>query len=165
MSHTAASLLASPNPQMLESRILLNHASDERFDFLKGRWKLTWERTKKDARAKRDIASGKTGKERKVMSGLVGAYDSESDESDLASGIASEGDPPPPPAEDIPPPPSPTQADASDSLQTTATTSVPKPPDDDLLDSAPTHEEVQRQRLRRLKAEEWKRNRASNKST
>lgn len=158
MQHTAASLLKSPNPKVLESRILMNHTSDERFEFLRGRWKLTWERTKKDAKAKHDLLSGKNEKEKKSVGSLIGGYES-SDEDD---GDEEEGGPPsfspPPPPPDIELPPLPDEGDpivtGSDSRVDPAVTE----------DATPTQEEEDRQRLRRLKAEEWKRKRAEAKS-
>lgn len=157
MSHTAASLLASPNPRILESRILLNHASDERFDFLKGRWKLTWERTRKDARAKRDLASGRVEKEKKAISGLIGAYDSDSDD-EQEKDTEPEVEPPPPPVEDLPVPPSPPSTRPIEQL--------PKPKQaTPVTGDADIANEAEKQRLRRLKAEEWKKKRAQGKPT
>lgn len=148
MSHTATALYASPNSQILESRILLNHASDPRFEFLKGRWKQTWETTKKGARAKRDLISGKGEKEKKAVGNLIGGYESsnDSDDDDDESPDQQDPPPPPPPMMDIPEPPS----EAETTLPGVPTTT----PDIG-------HDEAEKQRLRRLKAEEWKRKRAS----
>ena len=160
MSHTAASLLKSPNPKVLESRILMNHASDERFEFLRGRWRLTWERTKKDAKAKHGLLSGKAEKEKKNVGSLIGGYESSEDEEE-------EGGPP-----SLPPPPPPSDSD------------IPPLPDDEEPKARPldkehgsglsglsgdgalalSAEEEERQRIRRLKAEEWKRKRALGKA-
>jgi hypothetical protein len=163
MQHTAASLLKSPNPKVLESRILMNHTSDERFEFLRGRWKLTWERTKKDAKAKHDLLSGKNDKEKKSVGSLIGGYES-SDEDDNEDGEdkeADEGGPPslspPPPPPDIELPPLPEEGDLKDA----ASESRIEPA---AAEQATLVAEEDRQRVRRLRAEEWKRKRAEAKS-
>lgn len=43
MKKTAAHIAASPNPVQFELRILANHGADNRFAFLRGRWKRVWE--------------------------------------------------------------------------------------------------------------------------
>jgi len=160
MQHTAASLLKSPNPKVLESRILMNHTSDERFEFLRGRWKLTWERTKKDAKAKHDLQSGKNEKEKKSVGSLIGGYESSDEDEDEEENDGDEllspsPPPPPPPDSDLPPLPDEGNTGCSDR--------------DDLVDNeaagvTPVSEEEDRQKFRRLKAEEWKRKRAEAKS-
>jgi len=159
MSHTAASLIKSPNPKVLESRILMNHASDERFEFLRGRWKLTWERTKKDARAKHELLSGKAEKEKKNVGSLIGGYESSEDEEE-EWGPPSLPPPPPPPDSDIPP-------IIDDEGPKARPLDIKYGPgrigfsgDGAIAVSA---EEEERQRIRRLKAEEWKRKRALDK--
>jgi hypothetical protein len=155
MQHTAASLLKSPNPRVLESRILMNHTSDERFEFLRGRWKLTWERTKKDAKAKHDLLSGKNEKEKKSVGSLIGGYES-SDEDEEAGGPPTMSPPPPPPDIDLPPLP-----EESDLIDAASQSHIePEAAEQATL----VAEEEDRQRLRRLKAEEWKRKRAEAKS-
>jgi len=159
MQHTAASLLKSPNPKVLESRILMNHTSDERFEFLRGRWKLTWERTKKDAKVKHDLLSGKNEKEKKSVGSLIGGYESsdedEDEENDVGELPSPSPPPPPPPDIDLPPLPDEGNPGLSDR--------------DGLVDNeaaavTPVSEEEDRQKFRRLKAEEWKRKRAEAKS-
>ena len=160
MQHTAASLLKSPNPRVLESRILMNHTSDERFEFLRGRWKLTWERTKKDAKAKHDLLSGKNEKEKKSVGSLIGGYESsdeDEDEEENDVGELPSPSPPPPPPPDIDLPPLPDEGNPGFSDR------------DGLVDNeaaavTPVSEEEDRQKFRRLKAEEWKRKRAEAKS-
>lgn len=160
MQHTAASLLKSPNPRVLESRILMNHTSDERFEFLRGRWKLTWERTKKDAKAKHDLQSGKNEKEKKSVGSLIGGYESsdeDEDEEENDMGELPSPSPPPPPPPDIDLPPLPDEGNPGFSDR------------DGLVDNeaarvTPVSEEEDRQKFRRLKAEEWKRKRAEAKS-
>jgi hypothetical protein len=149
MMHTATSLLASPNPRILESRILTNHARDERFEFLKGRWKLTWDRTKKDAKAKKDLLSGRSEKEKKSVGTLIGDYaSSDEDESDAQT-------PPPPPGEELPPTPEDAieeqvgDAQAAQEINTAETTR-----------EVDLEVDEEKKRIRRLKAEEWKRQRA-----
>lgn len=144
MMHTATSLLASPNPRILESRILTNHARDERFEFLKGRWKLTWDRTKKDATAKKDLLSGRSEKEKKSVGTLIGDYaSSDEDESDAQT-------PPPPPGEEMPPSPADLVEEMMESAQVEA----------EVDKTGEVEVDEEKKRIRRLKAEEWKRQRA-----
>jgi hypothetical protein len=156
MQHTAASLLKSPNPRVLESRILMNHTSDERFEFLRGRWKLTWERTKKDARAKHDLISGKGEKEKKSVGSLIGGYESSDEDEEEEGGPPTMSPPPPPPDIDLPPLPK-----ESDLIDAASESHIEPEAAEQATSVA---EEEDRQRLRRLKAEEWKRKRAEAKS-
>jgi hypothetical protein len=134
----------------------MNHTSDERFEFLRGRWKLTWERTKKDAKAKHDLLSGKNEKEKKSVGSLIGGYES-SDEDEEDEGAPPSLSPPPSPP-DIDLPPLPEESDLIDA----ASESRDEPEAAEQATSVA--EEEDRQRLRRLKAEEWKRKRAEAKS-
>lgn len=84
MEHTLKALVASPNPQVLELRILTNHAGDRRFEFLKGRYRNHWMRMKGEKAAPPTVGL------------LGGGYDSEE-----------EGDPSPPAS----PPPLPPEPD------------------------------------------------------
>jgi hypothetical protein len=161
MSHTAASLLKSPNPKVLETRILMNHASDERFEFLRGRWKLTWERTKKDAKAKHDLASGKSEKEKNNVGSLIGGYES-SDEDEEEGESVREGIEVSPP--DIaPPPPPPEDEEPPLLVNDSHTTQSDGLSQNDVRDEDAIAEE-ERKRARRLKAEEWKKKRAQAKT-
>lgn len=164
MAHTAASLIASPNPRILESRILLNHAQDDRFDFLKGRWKLVWERTKKDARAKRDLMSGKSEKQKQAVGGLIGGYESSDEDEDEEDGAADAPALGPPASEPPPPPPSPPDDDDDSPPvqpeEILAEEAPTRKPDASGVTSAGTEDQAEKQRLRRVKAEEWKRQRA-----
>jgi hypothetical protein len=155
MQHTAASLLKSPNPKVLESRILMNYTSDERFEFLRGRWKLIWERTKKDAKAKQDLLSGKNEKEKKSVRSLIGGYESSDEDEEDEGGPPSLSPPPPPPDIDLPPLPEEGDLIAGSDSRIDATTAT---------EDATLTEEEDRKRLRRLKAEEWKRKRAEAKT-
>ncbi|KLO11964.1 hypothetical protein SCHPADRAFT_905547 [Schizopora paradoxa] len=46
MRRAARHIVTSPDPVLLEMRILANHGSDGRFAFLRGRWKHNWQRLK-----------------------------------------------------------------------------------------------------------------------
>jgi hypothetical protein len=144
----------------------MNHTSDERFEFLRGRWKLTWERTKKDAKAKHDLLSGKNEKEKKSVGSLIGGYESsdgeedEEDDENLEEGGPPSLSPPPPPPPDIELPPLPYEGEG-DLIDTGSDSRIVPAATDD---ATPTEEEEDRQRLRRLKAEEWKRKRAEAKA-
>ena len=118
---------------------------------------MTWERTKKDAKAKNDLLSGKNEKEKKSVGSLIGGYESSDEDEEDESGPPSLSPPPPPP--DIELPPLPDEGDLTDigsGSRIEATTATE--------DATPVSEEEDRQRLRRLKAEEWKRKRAEAKS-
>lgn len=144
MSHTAQSLSTSPNPRLLEMRILTHHAQDERFDFLRGRYKDTWIRLKSEARQVKAKP-----KEEKAMGALVGGYESSDDEmeGEVMGPLASP--PPPPPGEA---PPEPDDAHTSPSVV------------DEREEEHESHligkDEEETKRQRRLRAEEWKRKRA-----
>ncbi|GHJ86189.1 hypothetical protein NliqN6_2591 [Naganishia liquefaciens] len=99
MMHTAKSLLSSPNPQVLELRILTHHAGDPRFSFLKGRYKNTWEAIKRGEKPDLDAGKSKGG-----LGGLMGEYgDSDSDDSDAEKGNLELPTPPPlPPSAPLP---------------------------------------------------------------
>ncbi|KAJ9123075.1 hypothetical protein QFC22_001264 [Naganishia vaughanmartiniae] len=117
MRHTYKSLAASPNPQVLELRILTHHSGDARFSFLKGRYKATWEAIKRgedfprpaDLRATSG-AAGKGG-----IGGLMGDYgDSDSDAGGSSEEEEKETFVPPLPESEAPPavpdpPPEPAQ--------------------------------------------------------
>lgn len=49
MTRLALTLSTSPDPAMLEIRILTNHGNDERFSFLRkgGQWRALWEELRK----------------------------------------------------------------------------------------------------------------------
>lgn len=125
---------------------------------------MSWERTKKDAKAKHDLLSGKSEREKKAVGILIGGYESSDDEKEGEDDEADADDagppgaspPPPPPDHELPPLPEEGHS-ALSSLN-----------DQAHLDSAetahPLGEEAERQRIRRLKAEEWKRKRAEAKS-
>ncbi|KAJ9093734.1 hypothetical protein QFC21_006330 [Naganishia friedmannii] len=109
MRHTYKSLAASPNPQVLELRILTHHSGDTRFSFLKGRYKAAWEAIKsgKDfpkpastSLPATTMAAAKVG-----IGGLMGDYGDSDSEAD-GSGEDEEEEAafaPPVPESDAPP--------------------------------------------------------------
>jgi hypothetical protein len=142
MSHTAHSLLSSPNPSLLEIRILANHATDKRFAFLRGRWADAWALAK--AKARRMKAREEAPLQRKAVGALVGGYES-SDEDEGGGEREPSGSPPPPPPEEPPRLPS-----------------SPPAPEDKVLSNEigpKGDQEEENRRLRRVRAEEWKRKR------
>jgi hypothetical protein len=115
MNHTLTSLMSSPNPQILELRILTHHSGDPRFSFLKGRYRRRWEQLKIDRAVKEQAAQKEkeVDSKKETLAGLMGDYgdsDESEDEVDAAGGASPvrrsaddiEGSPPPPP-----PPPRP----------------------------------------------------------
>lgn len=162
MSHTAASLASSPNSSLLEIRILTHHATDERFSFLKGRYKAAWERIKAEARKDNAVAAQAAAVAGGGLGTLMGGYDSDSDgngDSDSEHGpgagkLAPQNPPPslpPSPPEGSPPiPDSPGEAGVI-----AATVASGKRPDQTQADQ--DHALVLQERKHRL--EEWKRKR------
>lgn len=71
MKHTFVSLSASPNPALLEMRILANHGADKRFEFLRGRYADAWRDVKNPPKAEPTAAIGS----------LLGGYESSEDKS------------------------------------------------------------------------------------
>jgi len=86
MERTATHLVASPNPGQLEMRILTNHGADDRFAFLRGRWKDSWQKIKANAESEKAETERRTKElsrpkvSSNTSSGLV-AYGSDSDDS------------------------------------------------------------------------------------
>ena len=172
MKHTAKSISTSPNPQMLEMRILANHASDERFAFLRGRWPDAWVSVKERLRRVRMNDPERKKKEEKAVGALLGGYDSSDEESEEDEDEeAVSGTPPPPDEEELPPPPpSPPSVapvcpdnEAVAAIADTPVHTQDIAPQVQPIEVADTGEEEKR-RLRRLKAEEWKRKRAEEKA-
>lgn len=125
-----------------------------------------WERTKKDAKAKHDLLTGKSDKEQKNVGSLIGGYESsDEDEGDDVDDVArpSTSPPPPPPPPDVEFPPLPDEIDSRPTGR--APTGSDGHGDHKLAEGdMPAGEDEERQRLRRLKAEEWKRERAETKT-
>ena len=156
MSHTAISLSKSPNPHLLEMRILANHSNDDRFAFLKGRWKDAWEKAKEGVRKSRQNDPKKKEKEEKAMGALVGGYESSEDETE-------DGDGPPPPPRDLMdslPPPPPDDDNTAQSPPGPLDVDPPRKPQGSPRPKS-SEDEAEKQRIRRLRAEEWKRNRTA----
>ncbi|WVQ99277.1 hypothetical protein IAU59_006409 [Kwoniella sp. CBS 9459] len=163
MQHTARAIYSSPNPSILEMRILTNHAKDERFEFLKGRYKAAWDKVKQKLKDEKDDQR-KAEEKKRGLGGLMGGYESSDDGDDNQDGDEDVGEPvgeappPPPPNEgdDVPPPPSPpppppfddTALPPEESTVSEESTAIPS-----IVEDA----EEEKRRLRRLRAEEWKR--------
>ena len=175
MKHTAKSISTSPNPQILEMRILANHASDERFAFLRGRWPDAWVSVKERLRRVRINDPERKKKEEKAVGALLGGYDSSAEDSEEDEENEDEeavsGTPLPPDEEGLPPPPpSPPSlapiCPGDEAVAAIADTTVDTQditPQVQPIEVADTGEE-EKKRLRRLKAEEWKRKRAEEKA-
>lgn len=152
MTHTAASLKSSPNPQILELRILTHHSADNRFEFLKGRYKNTWmaiKAGKPTVGEEKTVVPAVTGKQGGGLTGLMGNYGDSDSEDDSEEGEGAQAaEPPAAPADEglPPPPPSPPSHPLGDSPDTVAA----DPPADTL---AETQEEVLARR--REKAKRW----------
>jgi hypothetical protein len=99
---------------------------------------------KKDAKAKKVLLSGRSEKEKKSVGTLIGDYaSSDEDESDAQT-------PPPPPGEELPPSPADLGEEVMDSAQVEAEVEM----------TGEVEVDEEKKRIRRLKAEEWKRQRA-----
>jgi len=79
MQRTANHLLASPNPTQLEMRILANHGTDKRFDFLRGRWARAWNLSKAKERQRKQNLETASSSGVKALGTLAG-YGSDDDE-------------------------------------------------------------------------------------
>jgi len=86
MRRTVRHVISSPDPVLLEMRILANHGSDRRFAFLRGRWKHNWRRMKALAKAEIQAESSTANK---PSTGLnLGDYgDSDEEQSDEDSSL------------------------------------------------------------------------------
>ncbi|WWD02855.1 hypothetical protein V865_000897 [Kwoniella europaea PYCC6329] len=168
MQHTAKAIFSSPNPSVLELRILTNHANDERFEFLKGRYKSTWTKIKNELRKGKQKEQREKEKEKGIGLGGLGGYDSsgDSDGEEEQTEEADDIQPPPPPSEDedvVEPPPPPEE---NIPLPPTSDELIPPPMDGDEkngLDAGLDGSEEEKRRLRRMRMEEWKRKRAAEK--
>lgn len=85
MTRLHSTLSSSPNPSLLELRILANHSTDERFSFLRegGRWRSVWGEIRRGERRadgqRVETERGGEKAEKKGTAGLV-AYGSDSDD-------------------------------------------------------------------------------------
>ncbi|KIS01166.1 hypothetical protein L804_01035 [Cryptococcus deuterogattii 2001/935-1] len=155
MSHTATCIFSSPNPSLLEMRILTHHSTDERFAFLRGRWKNAWEKVKGDIKGEKENKRRLEEKQRGL--GGLGGYESDSEASEEGEEppVPPEDDdipPPPPEIDDRAPPPPAEESESGGSLP-------PPPPSQPSMEEDDQEEEKRRQR--RLRVEEWKKQRAS----
>lgn len=165
MSHTATCIFSSPNPSLLEMRILTHHSTDERFAFLRGRWKNAWEKVKGNIKGEKENKRRLEEKQRGL--GGLGGYESDSEASEASE---EEGEPPVPPEDDgipppppeiddrAPPPPSPPPLPPVEESESGG--SFPPPPPLQPSTEEDDQEEEKR-RQRRLRVEEWKKQRAS----
>ncbi|TBU24616.1 hypothetical protein BD311DRAFT_701803 [Dichomitus squalens] len=80
MRRTASHILSSPNPALLEMRILVNHGADPRFAFLRGRWSRAWQLAKGKVRLEQEEEKKRRAEQTKTQSlicGLAGYGDSD----------------------------------------------------------------------------------------
>lgn len=87
MRRTARHVVTSPDPVVLEMRILANHGNDGRFAFLRGRWKHRWQRMKALAKAESEVVNAADNAP-SVGLNLADYGDSEEEQSDEDSGDA-----------------------------------------------------------------------------
>jgi hypothetical protein len=80
MKKTAVHIASSPNSLQLEMRILANHGSDQRFAFLRGRWKNAWKEVKREVQTEKSSTKPPT-KDTPASDGLV-TYDDSGDDED-----------------------------------------------------------------------------------
>lgn len=137
-------------------RILTHHSTDERFAFLRGRWKNAWEKVKGDIKGEKE--SNRRLEEKQRGLGGLGGYESDSEASEEGEEppVPPEDDsipPPPPEIDDRAPPPPPVEESESGG-------SFPPPPPLQPSTEGDDQEEEKR-RQRRLRVEEWKKQRAS----
>ncbi|ODN79762.1 hypothetical protein L202_03673 [Cryptococcus amylolentus CBS 6039] len=102
MAHTALALSGSPNPSVLEIRILTNHSNDERFAFLRGRYRKAWEAAKGKVKREKEEKARKEERERGL--GGLGGYGSGSESESEGTPEPPHDEPPPPPEDDPLPP-------------------------------------------------------------
>jgi hypothetical protein len=176
MRHTYKSLAASPNPQVLELRILTHHSGDTRFSFLKGRYRAAWDAIKsgKDfpTRSTQATATSRVPLAASVatkvgIGGLMGDYGDSDSEGEGSEEKENEEDGvfvPPLPESDAPPAAPDSQPEQTDEA-INQTSALPLPEDSQLPigdgPDAPTapseedEEEVKARAIRREKARAW----------
>lgn len=152
MSHTATSIFSSPNPSILEMRILTHHSSDERFAFLRGRWRNAWDKVKGDIKGEKENKRRLEEKQRglgglgdmRVVVKKVKRWKSHLFHQKMMVSRR------PPEVDDTIPPPPPVEESESGTL----------PPPQPQFSTEEDQEEEKR-RQRRLRVEEWKKQRIS----
>ncbi|WWD17417.1 hypothetical protein CI109_101858 [Kwoniella shandongensis] len=179
ITHTARAILSSPNPSVLELRILTNHATDDRFSFLRpnGRYRSVWEKAKAEYKRKKE--EERADQERKKGLGGLGDYASDSDEDEEEEDEGTPGEPegetppPPPPLPPLPldgddggdgvdgPPPPPSGGPQTGKEETEKSDGQSERQAQGQNDTVVDHDEEEKKRLRRLRAEEWKRKRTA----
>lgn len=82
MERTAKHLHSSPNPGQLEMRILANHGADQRFAFLRGRWRIFWQAIKLAAKVEDEAQQRSVQAAENMSGGLVAYGDSDDDDED-----------------------------------------------------------------------------------
>ncbi|WWC70325.1 uncharacterized protein I206_104275 [Kwoniella pini CBS 10737] len=176
MKHTAKAISSSPNSSILEMRILTNHSTDERFSFLKGRYKCIWEKVKNELKKEKEGERRKEEKSKGLGLGGLGGYDSDDDSGTDNSSESNKGNnekefsitlPEFPSNNDdqssSPPPPLPPQGETSPPPPLPHTDNLEQPQKQVIQNEHPEVDEEEKKRLRRLRMEEWKRKRAAEK--
>jgi len=90
MRKTATHLLSSPNPAMLEMRILANYGADKRFAFLRGRWTRSWKLIKAQSTVGTEKNRLSSPRAPGGLGGLEGYGDSDGDSGDEGDGETKE---------------------------------------------------------------------------
>lgn len=93
MRRTAIHLSSSPNPAQLEMRILANHGGDQRFAFLRGRWKHAWQLAKAKVRVEKEQEIQATEPKAAGL-GVLAGYGSDSDDHSSTEGNANKEEAP-----------------------------------------------------------------------
>ncbi|TNY21727.1 hypothetical protein DMC30DRAFT_394291 [Rhodotorula diobovata] len=170
MRRLDATLSSSPNPALLEMRILANHGADPRFAFLRpgargGRWREVWERMRRGERVGEEEGEEREegdergkGKEGGGMAGLAAYGSSDEEEEDEVEEVAEAkgvDDSAPPAAEPRP-------AAAADIVTSAPEPAPPGAPPASPPDHAPDEDDLARlakREARALRAREWARRR------
>ena len=133
---------------------MANHASDERFAFLRGRYAQTWISIKDELSKGKAKVEAEKGK--RAMSGLMGGYAS-SDEDEEASPDEESRDPS---ASPPPPPPAPPPIDESVTARSPLLNAPGEHLDGQQNDTGREAGEDEKKRQIRIRLEEWKKQRA-----
>lgn len=156
MTRLHSTLSSSPNPSLLELRILANHSKDERFSFLRegGRWRSVWGEIRRGERGadgqRVEKERGGEEAENKGILGLV-AYGSDSDEEEQEQEAAEKVDAEVVEVIEV-------NADAGDEAEAPATETV-DPPHPAVSAADADAERRAKQALKAERAREWARRR------